>query len=192
MITNLITMNKNIRMFAKGVFILLASLTSTATMAAGTPSASGGGKTLAAAEESTTATGMPENGKTYYLYCDNATQQFFYNNGGTLAVSNGVTKDPSLYTFTCTVTDEGKYQFLNVSSGKYFGFKGLSTSAYNYTLSDGVPSGEAVHLYADAAGKYLVMKEDGGYDQSTAAMTSRRWPPTPRPTTTSIRLTTSS
>lgn len=169
MITNLITMNKHIRMFAKGVCILLASLTSTAPMAAGTPSASGGGKTLAAAEESTTATGMPENGKTYYLYCDNATQQFFYNNGGTLAVSNGVTKDPSLYTFTCTVTAEGKYQFLNVSSNKYFGFKGFSATAYNYTLSDGVPSGEAVHLYADADGKYLVMKEDGGFDQSTLA-----------------------
>lgn len=169
MITNLITMNKHIRMFAKGVCILLASLTSTATMAAGTPSASGGGKTLAAAEESTTATGMPENGKTYYLYCDNATQQFFYNNGGTLAVSNGVTKDPSLYTFTCTVTAEGKYQFLNVSSGQYFGFKGFSATAYNYTLSDGVPSGEAVHLYADAAGKYLVMKEDGGFDQADVA-----------------------
>lgn len=162
-------MNKNIRMFAKGMLILLASVTSTATMAAGAPSASGGGKTLAAAEESTTATSMPEDGKTYYIYCDNATQQFFYNNGGTLAVSNGVTKDPSLYTFTCTVTAEGKYQFQNVSNSKYFGFKGFSASAYNYTLSDGVPSGEAVHLYADAAGKYLVMKEDGGFDQSTVA-----------------------
>ena len=162
-------MNKKIRMFAKGMFLLLASVTSTATMAAGTPTTSGGGKAMAAAEESSTATGMPENGKTYYIYCDNATQQFFYNNGGTLAVSNGVTKDPSLYTFTCTVTAEGKYQFQNVSNSKYFGFKAFSASAYNYTVEDGVPSGEAVHLKADAAGKYLVMKEDGGFDQSTNA-----------------------
>lgn len=162
-------MNKKIRMFAKGMFLLLASVTSTATMAAGTPTTSGGGKAMAAAEESSTATGMPEDGKTYYIYCDNATQQFFYNNGGTLAVSNGVTKDPSLYTFTCTVTDEGKYQFQNVSNSKYFGFKAFSASAYNLTLSDGVPSGEAVHIYCDADSKYLVMKEDGGFDQSTVA-----------------------
>lgn len=162
-------MNKKIRLFAKGMFLLLASVTSTATMAAGTPTTSGGGKAMAVAEESSTATGMPEDGKTYYIYCDNATQQFFYNNGGALAVSNGVTKDPSLYTFTCTVTAEGKYQFQNVSNSKYFGFKGFSASAYNYTVEDGVPSGEAVHLKADAAGKYLVMKEDGGFDQSTNA-----------------------
>lgn len=162
-------MNKKIRLFAKGMFLLLASVTSTATMAAGTPTTSGGGKAMAVAEESSTATGMPEDGKTYYIYCDNATQQFFYNNGGALAVSNGVTKDPSLYTFTCTVTAEGKYQFQNVSNSKYFGFKAFSASAYNLTLSDGEPSGEAVHIYCDADSKYLVMKEDGGFDQSTNA-----------------------
>ena len=75
-------MNKKIRMFAKGMFLLLASVTSTATMATGVPTTSGGGKAMAVAEESSTATGMPEDGKTYYIYCDNATQQFFYNNGG--------------------------------------------------------------------------------------------------------------
>ncbi len=159
-------MKHTFSLLAKGLLCFLASVTAASMTAAGTASAPG---LSATTEETGTATNLPENGKTYYIYCDNNTQQFFYNNGGSLAVTNGITKDISLYTFTCTVTAEGKYQLKNVSSKKYFGFRGFNNSAYNLTITDGVPTGVATHIYCDAAGKYLVMKNDGSFDQSTHA-----------------------
>lgn len=100
-------MKHTFSLLAKGLLCFLASVTAASMTAAGTASAPG---LSATTEETGTATNLPENGKTYYIYCDNNTQQFFYNNGGALAVTNGITKDISLYTFTCTVTAEGKYQ----------------------------------------------------------------------------------
>ena len=159
-------MKHTFSLLAKGLLCFLASVTAASMTAAGTASAPG---LSATTEETGTATNLPENGKTYYIYCDNDTQQFFYNNGGTLAVTDGLTKDPALYRFTCTVTSAGKYVLQNENSGKYFGFKGFSDNAYNLTISDGVPSGTATHIYCDAASKYLVMKNNGGFDQSTSA-----------------------
>ena len=159
-------MKHTFSLLAKGLLCFLASVTAASMTAAGTASAPG---LSATTEETGTATNLPENGKTYYIYCDNDTQQFFYNNGGSLAVTNGITKDISLYTFTCTVTAEGKYQLKNVSSKKYFGFKGFSNNAYNLTITDGVPTGVATHIYCDAARKYLVMKNDGSFDQADNA-----------------------
>lgn len=112
---------------------------------------------------------IPVPGKTYYIYCDNDTRQYFYNDNGTLKVSNGITKNAELYKFTCTSFDGTSHQLRNVSSGKYFGFKAFTNEGYNLTISDGVPSGTATHIYCDAASKYLVMKNDGAFDQSTNA-----------------------
>lgn len=110
------------------------------------------------------AANYPVPGKTYYIYCDNNTSQYFYNDNGTLKVSNGITGNAELYKFTCTF-DGTYHQFQNVSNGKYFGFKAFSNEAYDYKLSNGYD--KALHLYAQNAGKYLVMKTDGGFDQST-------------------------
>ena len=159
-------MKHTFSLLAKGLLCFLASVTAASMTAAGTASAPG---LSATTEETGTATNLPEDGKTYYIYCDNDTQQFFYDNNGTLAVTDGLTKDPALYRFTCTVTSAGKYVLQNENSGKYFGFKGFSDNAYNLTISDGVPSGTATHIYCDAASKYLVMKNNGGFDQSTSA-----------------------
>lgn len=111
-------------------------------------------------------TNIPVQGKTYYIYCDNDTRQYFYNDNGTLKVSNGITKNAELYKFTCTSFDGTYHQLQNVSSGKYFGFKAFSNEGYNLTISDGVPSGTAAHIYCNAASKYLVMKNDGSFDQA--------------------------
>lgn len=116
--------------------------------------------------EVTLAANYPVPGKTYYICCDNDTRQYFYNDNGTLKVSNGITANAELYKFTCTF-DGTFHQFQNVSNGKYFGFKAFSNGAYNYKLSDGYNN--ALHLYAQNAGKYLVMKTDGGFDQSTSS-----------------------
>lgn len=112
------------------------------------------------------AANIPAPGKTYYIYCDNDTRQYFYNDNGTLKVSNGITKNAELYKFTCTSFDGTYHQLQNVSSGKYFGFKAFSDAGYNLTISDGVPSGTATHIYCNAASKYLVMKNDGSFDQA--------------------------
>lgn len=112
------------------------------------------------------AANIPAPGKTYYIYCDNDTRQYFYNDNGTLKVSNGITENAELYKFTCTSFDGTYHQLQNVSSGKYFGFKAFSNAGYNLTISDGVPSGTATHIYSNAASKYLVMKYDGTFDQA--------------------------
>ena len=116
----------------------------------------------------TLAANYPVPGKTYYIYCDNDTRQYFYNDNGTLKVSNGITANAELYKFTCTF-DGTYHQFQNVSNGKYFGYKAFSNSAYNYLVEEGDPTGEAVHLKANAAGAYLVMKNDGSFDNSSHA-----------------------
>lgn len=116
----------------------------------------------------TLAANYPLPGKTYYIYCDNNQRQYFYNDNGTLKVSNGITGNAELYKFTCTF-DGTYHQFQNVSNGKYFGFKAFSNGAYNYLVEDGVPAGGAVHLKANAAGAYLVMKNDGTFDNSSHA-----------------------
>ncbi|MDY5767454.1 MAG: sialidase family protein [Alloprevotella sp.] len=116
----------------------------------------------------TLADNYPLPGKTYYIYCDNDQRQYFYNDNGTLKVSNGITGNAELYKFTCTF-DGTYHQFQNVSNGKYFGFKAFSNGAYNYLVEDGVPAGGAVHLKANAAGAYLVMKNDGSFDKSSHA-----------------------
>lgn len=108
---------------------------------------------------------FPKPGKVYYIYCDNATRQYFYNDGGTLSVSHGIGEDDALYRFECAV-ENGKYIFRNLSNDKYFGFKAFSDSPYAYTLSDGYPSTVATHLYADANSRYLVMNENGSFDQA--------------------------
>lgn len=118
--------------------------------------------------EVTLAANYPVPGKTYYIYCDNDTRQYFYNDNGTLKVSNGITGNAELYKFTCTF-DGTYHQFQNVSNGKYFGFKAFSNSAYNYLVEEGYPTGEAVHLKATAAGAYLVMKNDGKFDNASHA-----------------------
>ena len=114
----------------------------------------------------TLAANYPVPGQTYYIYCDNNQRQYFYNDNGTLKVSNGITGNAELYKFTCTF-DGTYHQFQNVSNGKYFGFKAFSNGTYNYKLSDGYKG--ALHLYAQANSRYLVMKTDGGFDQSTSA-----------------------
>lgn len=118
--------------------------------------------------EVTLAANYPVPGKTYYIFCDNDTRQYFYNDNGTLKVSNGITGNAELYKFTCTF-DGTYHQFQNVSNGKYFGYKAFSNSAYNYLVEEGYPTGEAVHLKATAAGAYLVMKNDGKFDNSSHA-----------------------
>lgn len=131
-------------------------------------------------DEITIPAGFPVPGKEYFIYCDNGVYvstsnyteklQYFYNNSGTLTVSNEApTTDDEKYIFTCTY-DGVYYQFQNKADNtKYFGFKGLANAPYNFRIEAGVPAGTAVHMYAVANSKYLVMNNDNSFNQSTVA-----------------------
>lgn len=104
-------------------------------------------------------------GASYYIYCDNDTRQYFYNNGGSLAVSEKRVHFSKKYLFTCAF-DGQYYQFKN-QAGKYLGHKGLSDAAYNFELREYIVDGEKrMALYSVTAGKYFVMKNDGNFDQA--------------------------
>ena len=151
--------------FWAGALLAFFVGTSSSQALAGTSPGTATTPTTVSTTENETPSHFPQAGKTYYIYCDNDTEQFFYNDGGTLNVSNGMSDDLTRYQFTCTF-DGTYYQFYNASSGKYFGYKAFSTTAYNFTLSDGTPSGTAVHIYAGAASRYLVMHKSGSFDQA--------------------------
>lgn len=105
------------------------------------------------------------SGASYYIYCDNDSRQYFYNNGGSLGVAEKRVHFSKNYLFTCTF-DGQYYQFKN-QAGKYLGFKGLSETAYNFELREYIVGEETrIALYAVAAGKYFVMKNDGSFDQA--------------------------
>ena len=104
---------------------------------------------------------FPKPGKTYYIYCDNDTRQYFYNDGGTLKVSEKRTEWSNEYLFTCSF--DGQYfQFKNMK-GKYLAHKALSDNAHNFELAEYL---DGVNLNTPG-GSYFVMKADGGFDQSS-------------------------
>ncbi|MCM1107469.1 MAG: glycoside hydrolase [Clostridium sp.] len=115
--------------------------------------------------------GLPLDGKTYYLYSDHYVNQtdtrfYFYDNNGTLSLSESKTNGAENYLWTCTVTDGGKYVLRN-GSGRYFGFKALSETAYNFTIASSARMENGVTLYGDAASRYLVITSQKGFDQSS-------------------------
>ena len=112
---------------------------------------------------------VPENGKTYYLYCDNDVQQWFYNNNGTLAVAANCIEAEPAYLWTCT-KDGNNFYFANGAGGN-LGYKAITYSDYAFRVSgtDQVVREGCVTIYAIANSRYLVMKADGGFDQATIA-----------------------
>lgn len=112
---------------------------------------------------------VPEDGKTYYLYCDNDQQQWFFNNNGTLAVASSCSEGDPAFLWTCAHAGTD-YYFTN-GAGGYLGYKAISSTRYAFRVSDTdqvVREGCAT-IYAIANSRYLVMKADGGFDQSTIA-----------------------
>ena len=104
---------------------------------------------------------FPLPGKTYYIYCDNDTRQYFYNDGGTLKVSEKRVEWSNEYLFTCSF-DGTYFQFKNMK-GKYLAHKALSDNAHNFELAAYL---DGVNLKTPN-GSYFVMKADGGFDQSS-------------------------
>ena len=109
---------------------------------------------------------VPEDGKTYYLYCDNDQQQWFYNNNGQLAIASQCQEDDPAFLWTCT--KEGKYSYLTNGAGGMLGYKEITYSEYPFEILEYYTVREGcVTIYAVNNKRYLVMKADGGFDQST-------------------------
>ena len=113
-------------------------------------------------EEVLLSDAFPLPGHTYYIYCDNDTRQYFYNDGGELRVSEKRVEWSNDYLFTCSF-DGTYFQFKN-AKGKYLGHKALSDNAHNFELAEYL---DGVNLKTPG-GSYFVMKADGGFDQSTS------------------------
>ena len=112
---------------------------------------------------------VPEDGKTYYLYCDNDQQQWYYNNGGTLAIASQCQEGEPAFLWTCTKTGDNFY-FANGAGGN-LGFKAMTNGTYAFRVSDTdqVVREGCVTIYAIDNKRYLVMKANGGFDQATIA-----------------------
>lgn len=112
----------------------------------------------------------PQAGKIYNIYCDNDAKQYFYNDNGTLRVSNIRDITSPAYRFKCTVTDEGKYNFECVDAdgngtGYFLKHKGIQNSAYDFELGTAnTYNVDAVTLYSNS--KYFVMNTNGSLDQA--------------------------
>ncbi len=103
---------------------------------------------------------FPLPGHTYYIYCDNDTRQYFYNDGGTLKVSEKRTEWSNEYLFTCSFDGE-YFQFKNMK-GKYLKHQGLQDAAYNFELATYL---DGVNLKTPG-GKYFVMNTNGDFSQA--------------------------
>ena len=108
-----------------------------------------------------------QDGRAYYIYCDNDEQQWFYNNEGSLAVSNSKVEGDNAYLWTCSY--DGDYWTFSNGAGGYFGFKEIADAPYNYTISTEQAIREGrVTMWGVNNERYLVIKDNGAFDQATA------------------------
>lgn len=117
------------------------------------------------------AQGLPEDGSTYYIYCDNDQPQYFYNNGGVLSVSNVCGEDNPNFLWHVT-TNGSAYNIQSVADNScYFGFKSMVSSPFDWTIDQtkAFVSGNVTLQgdYNNRTGIYMVMKNDGKFDQAS-------------------------
>ena len=118
----------------------------------------------------TSAQGLPEDGSTYYIYCDNDQPQYFYNNGGTLSVSNTCKEDNPNYLWHATLNGTTYVLQNEADKSCYFGFKEMVSTPYSWTISqtNAFVQGNVTMVgdYGTRKGIYMVMKNDGKFDQA--------------------------
>ncbi|MCF0199216.1 MAG: exo-alpha-sialidase [Bacteroidaceae bacterium] len=123
---------------------------------------------------------VPKDGEIYYLYNDNDTRLYLYNDGGTLRANATERREDDRAYLWRVVANGDYFQLQNLQSGKYMGDKGYASGAYDYTIStaDGSDDG-SVTLLARATSKYSAIKKDGTincglniYDKNTSDWSS--------------------
>ena len=118
----------------------------------------------------TAAQGLPEDGKVYYLYCDNDEAQYFYNNAGQLAVSNTLREDEPAYLWRVTKNGSA-YNLQNMADeAAFLGFKEMVSEPFDWTLGTANAKEKGNVTMRGRYGTrtvFLVMKNDGMFDQAT-------------------------
>lgn len=118
---------------------------------------------------------LPEVGKNYYFYNQHKKgTQYFYDDGGAgFSMQNMEKKN---YVWTCEDAGNGNFYFKNLSTGNYFAWKAISSTAYAWTLEttkgeigkNGVINDGCVNMKNTGNKKYLVCKVNG-FDEATRA-----------------------
>lgn len=118
------------------------------------------------AEAMLNASLVPLNGKKYYIYADTYkngvyTNRYLYYTGSDLSTSTTHTLHDANYMWTCTVTEDGKYNFQN-GSGKYLSHRGISDTAYNFEIRKDAKHAGSVSIFSINANRYMVANDDTG------------------------------
>lgn len=106
-----------------------------------------------------------EPGEFYYITSDNAidgddVSYYLYDNNGELSLSKECKEGSKDYIWKC-VKIENSYAFIN-GNGRYLAFRMLSPTPYTFTVNIiNSVSSTSIPLYADAAQRYLTVKNDG-------------------------------
>ena len=123
-------------------------------------------------------THKPQPGKYYYFYNKHLKgDKFFYDNNGNVGFSATKEAFNKAYIWLCEedANNPGMVTFKNLSTDRYFVWKGLSTTALAWTVDETVGSGKVVNegcvtLKANQSGSnVLVVKNATGWDQAGGA-----------------------
>lgn len=118
--------------------------------------------------------GVPTAGNYYYFYNKHmAGDCYFYDNDGSVGFSTTKEEGNKAYIWKCEANGN-QLSLVNLSTGRYFAWKALSTSAYAWTIDatvgtvgvNGVVNEGCVTLYGAS---YLVIKNASSFDQASRA-----------------------
>lgn len=125
------------------------------------------------------AEAVPQAGGYYYF--SNKHQggdRYFYDNNGTVGFAAERPTGNEAYIWHCVANGTDKLDFVNLATGRYFAWKGLSDAPYGWTVdatlgsvgSGGVVNEGCVTMKGvTGASTYLVVKNGNAFDQSTRA-----------------------
>lgn len=122
---------------------------------------------------------VPEVGGYYYFYNKHkAGDRYFYDNNGTVGFGTAKLSGNEAYIWRCVSNGTDKLDFVNLATGRYFGWKVLTDSPYGWTVdatlgsvgTGGVVNEGCVTLKGvTGSSNYLVIKNGNAFDQSTRA-----------------------
>lgn len=115
----------------------------------------------------------PVPGKKYYIFNKHQSgYQYYYDNEGSMGFADACNYNDKTYIWLCEKDGEN-FRFKNVSTNKYFGWKGLADNGYNWVVSSERGSGKVMNdgcvTLKNPSGTYLVGKVGKVFDQANGA-----------------------
>ena len=110
------------------------------------------------------------NGSYYTIYCDNDSKQYLCTNGTALTVTGTVPTAAASNCIWKCIKSGDYYNFQNLATGQYLGWKAMQSSAYNFTVGTSVVLHDGcANVWGVGASRYLNIKVDGAFDQGSGA-----------------------